>query len=81
MFKNVKTKKVRHEENFGYNLVCEEVETSKLIPYCLLSFLFWTLYKQAGVVIQFHIKKFVHMGWINKKKSTKKKKKTNYAHF
>jgi hypothetical protein len=31
------------------------------------SFLFWTLYKQRGVVIQFHIKKFVHMGWINQK--------------
>jgi dipeptide/tripeptide permease len=35
------------------------------------SFLFWTLYKQGGVVIQFHIKKFVHMGWI----STQNKKK------
>jgi hypothetical protein len=26
------------------------------------SFLFWTLYKQGGVVMQFLIKKFVHMG-------------------
>jgi hypothetical protein len=31
------------------------------------SFLFWTLYKQGDVVIQFHIKKYVHIGWANKK--------------
>jgi hypothetical protein len=32
------------------------------------SFLFWTLYfEQGGMVIQFHIKKFVHMGWTNQK--------------
>jgi dipeptide/tripeptide permease len=29
------------------------------------SFLFWTLYKQRGVVIQFYSKKFVHVGWAN----------------
>ncbi len=39
------------------------------------SFLFWTLYKQGGLVIQFHIKKFVHMGWANQKSQPKKKKK------
>ncbi len=31
------------------------------------SFLFWTLYKQGGIFIQFHIKKFVHLGWTNQK--------------
>jgi len=31
-------------------------------------------YKQGGVVIQFHIKKFVHMGWINQKGQPKTKK-------
>jgi hypothetical protein len=39
------------------------------------SFLVWTLYKQRGLVIQFHIKKFVHMGWANQKGQPKKKKK------
>ncbi len=38
------------------------------------SFLFWTLYKQGGLVIQFHIKKFVHMGWANQKGQPKNKK-------
>jgi len=41
------------------------------------SFLFWALYKQGGVVIQFHIKKLVHMGWANKKAQPKNKNKTN----
>jgi dipeptide/tripeptide permease len=40
----------------------------------VFSFLFWTLYKQRGVVIQFHIKKFVHMGWTNQKVQYKTKK-------
>ncbi len=44
------------------------------------SFLVWTLYKQGGLVIQCHIKKFVHMGWANQK-GQPKMKKTNYAHF
>jgi dipeptide/tripeptide permease len=39
------------------------------------SFLFWTLFKQWGLVIQFQIKKFVHMGWANKKGQPKKEKK------
>jgi dipeptide/tripeptide permease len=38
------------------------------------SFLFWTLYKQGGVVIQFHIKKFVHIGWANQKAPHETKK-------
>jgi dipeptide/tripeptide permease len=38
------------------------------------SFLFWTLYKQVGLVIQFHIKKFVHMGWTNQRGQPKKEK-------
>ncbi len=37
-------------------------------------FLFWTLYKQRGVHMQFHIKKFVHMGWANQKAQPKTKK-------
>jgi dipeptide/tripeptide permease len=39
------------------------------------SFLFWTLYKQGGVVVQFHMKKFVHMGWANQKVQPKTEKK------
>jgi hypothetical protein len=31
LFKNLKTKKIRHEDN------CEKITTSKLIPYCLFS--------------------------------------------
>jgi hypothetical protein len=31
-------------------------------------------YKNNGVVIQFHIKKFVHMGWANQKVQPKTKK-------
>jgi len=38
------------------------------------SFLFWTLYKQGGVVIKFHIKKFTHVGWVNQKVEAKTKK-------
>jgi hypothetical protein len=38
------------------------------------SFLVWALYKQGGFVIQFHIKKSVHMGWANQKGQPKKKK-------
>jgi dipeptide/tripeptide permease len=52
----------------------------KTYPILFISFLFWTLYKQGGVVIQFHIKKFMHMGWANQKAQPKTKKK-NYAHF
>jgi dipeptide/tripeptide permease len=55
------------------------LELQNLSHIVCFSFLFWTLYKQGGVVIQFHIKKFVHMGWTNKKGQPKKK--TNYAHF
>jgi hypothetical protein len=42
-------------------------------------FVLHSCFEQGGVVIQFHIKKFVHMGWTNKKGQPKKK--TNYAHF
>jgi dipeptide/tripeptide permease len=38
------------------------------------SFLFWTIYKQGGVVIQFHTKKFVQIGWANQKAQPKTKK-------
>jgi len=34
----------------------------------------YPLYIQKGVVIQFHIKKFVHMGWTNQKARPKTKK-------
>jgi hypothetical protein len=44
------------------------------------SFLFWTQYKQKGVVIQYDFKKFVHMGWAIQK-GQPKTKKINYAHF
>jgi hypothetical protein len=39
----------------------------------VFSFLFGTLYKQGGVVIQFHIKKIVHMGWIKRFNQKQKK--------
>jgi hypothetical protein len=38
----------------------------------------WTLYKQGGVVILFHIKKFVHMGWANQKAQPKTKKQIKH---
>jgi dipeptide/tripeptide permease len=41
----------------------------------IFSFFFWTLYKEGGVVIQFHIKKIVHMGWANEKVQPKTKNK------
>jgi dipeptide/tripeptide permease len=50
------------------------------MPIVFFPFLFWTLYKQRSVFIQFHINKFVHMGRVNKK-GQPKTKKTNYAHF
>ncbi len=50
-----------------------KLELQNLSHIVYSSFLFWTLYKQGGVVIQFHIKKFVHMGWTNKKGQPKKK--------
>jgi len=63
LFINLKTKKIRHEKFFwNYNLVCEEVATSKLIMYCLFSIPILNTIKTKGVVIQFHIKKFMHMG-------------------
>jgi hypothetical protein len=38
LFKNLQTQKIRHEKKYwNYNLVCEEVATSKLILYCLFS--------------------------------------------
>jgi dipeptide/tripeptide permease len=55
-------------------LVCEEFATSNLSRIICFSFIFWTLYKQGGVVIRFHIKKFVHMGWSNQKAQPKTKK-------
>jgi hypothetical protein len=36
LFRNLKTKKIKHEESFGVT-ICEKVATSKLIPYCLFS--------------------------------------------
>ncbi len=52
----------------------KKLELQNLSHIVCSSFLFWTLYKQGGVVIQFYIKKFVHMGWTNKKGQPKKKK-------
>jgi len=57
----------------------KKLQLQKLSHIVCSSFLFWTLYKQGGMVIRFHIKKFVHMGWPNQKGSTQNKK--NYAHF
>jgi hypothetical protein len=48
---------------WSYNLVCEEVATSKFIPYCLFSIPSLNIMWTKGVVTQFHIKKCVHMGW------------------
>ncbi len=45
------------------------------------SFLIWKVYKQGDVVIQFHMKKFVHMGWAHQKGQPKKIKNKNYSHF
>ncbi len=46
-------------------------------------FLFWIIYKQGGVAIQFHIKIFVLMGWIDEKTQPKTKKQImhNYKVF
>jgi dipeptide/tripeptide permease len=59
---------------WNYNLICVEVATSNLSHIVSFSFLFWTLYKQGGMVIPFHIKNFVHMGWANQKVQPKTKK-------
>jgi hypothetical protein len=81
MFKNIKTKKVRHEKKFGITIYfVRKLQLQNLSHIVYSSFLFWTPYKQRGVVIQFHIMKFVHMGWTNQKAQSKTKK-TNFAHF
>ncbi len=75
MFKNLKTLENKGWNKFwNYNLVCKEVATSNLSHIVCSLFLFWTLYKQKGVPMQFHIKKFVHMGWANQKVQPKTKK-------
>jgi hypothetical protein len=57
LFINLKTKNKRHEESFGV----AKVTTSKLIPYCLFSIPILNAIETRGVVINFHIKIFVHM--------------------
>jgi dipeptide/tripeptide permease len=52
----------------------KKLQLQNLSHIICFSFLFWTLYKQGGLVIEFHIKKFVHMGWANKKGQSKKEK-------
>ncbi len=51
-----------------------KLELQNLSHIVYSSFLFRTLYKQGGLVIEFHIKKFMHMGWANQKGQPKKKK-------
>jgi len=68
LFRNFKTKKIRYEESFGFKIwFVKKLQLQNLSHIVCCSFLFWTLYKQGGVVIQFHIKKFVHMGWVDQK--------------
>jgi hypothetical protein len=55
------------EKFWNCNLVCEEVPTSKFVSYCLFSIPILNNTKTRGVVIKFHIQKFVHMGWANQK--------------
>ncbi len=52
----------------------KKLQLQNLSHIVCFSFPIWTLYKQKGVVIQFHIKKFVHMGWANQKARPKTKK-------
>jgi hypothetical protein len=47
----------------------------KTYPILFVLHSYFEHYKQGGVVIQFHTKKFVHMGWTNKKCQPKKKNK------
>jgi hypothetical protein len=75
LFKNLKIKKIRHEESFGIIIWFErKLQLQKLFHIVYSPFLFWTLYKQGGVVIQLHIKKIVHIGWANQKARLKTKK-------
>jgi hypothetical protein len=55
--------------------VLNKLQLQNLSHIVCLSFPIWTLYKQKGVVIQFHIKKFMHMGWANQKVWPKTKNK------
>jgi hypothetical protein len=65
LLKNLKTNKEKAWGKFwSCNLICEEVATSNLSHIICFPFLVWTLYKQRGVVIQFQIKKCVHMEWV-----------------
>jgi len=52
----------------------KKLELQNLSHIVCFSFPIWTLYKQKGVGMQFHIKKFVHMGWTNQKARPKIKK-------
>jgi hypothetical protein len=68
LFRNLKTKKIKHEEFFGITTsFVKKLQLQNLSHIVYSSFLFLTLYKQRGVFIQFHIKKFVHMGQANEK--------------
>jgi len=51
-----------------------ELQLQSLSHIICFSFLFWTLYKQGGIVIQFHTQKFMHMGWANQKVQPKTKR-------
>jgi hypothetical protein len=39
----------------------------KIYPILFILHSYFQHYIKRGVVIQFHIKKFVHMGWVNQK--------------
>jgi hypothetical protein len=75
LFRNLKIKKIRHEFFFGFiSLFMRKLQFQILSHIVCFTFLFWTLYKEGGVIIQFHIKFFVHMGCDNQKAQTKTKK-------
>jgi len=79
LFKNLKTKKIKHEKKFGIKTwFMRKLQFQNLSHIVCSPFLFWTLYKQGDVVIQFHIKKCVHMGWANQKVQPKTKKQIMY---
>jgi hypothetical protein len=64
--------KVKHEDNFGITIYfVKKLQLQNLSHIVCSSLLFWTLYKQEGVIIQVHIKKFLHMEWANQKPQPK----------
>jgi hypothetical protein len=60
---------------WNYNLICEEIATSKFILYCLFSILILNIIQTKGVPIQFHINTFMQWDEPIKRFNPKQKKK------